>query len=110
MNFMDSTLMLTILANVATTADFTLRNLSIGSKKLKGNVVAIAGSSILSVFEEETDPLVGVWELGKWSYVSEAHKYPHVNGLLAVQWRYPNERRWRATMLLQYMEAGVRFT
>jgi hypothetical protein len=59
---------------------------------------------LLGIVERDTDPLCGLWAVEKWDYSSTAHEKFYVSGHLAVLYAYPDERRWRGTLLLHYQK------
>jgi len=72
-------------------------------------LIATANIRLLAMLTEKDDELSGRWYISKWrsfwkaSQETKWQETPyHANGYLYVLYRYPNEQRWKATLILNY--------
>lgn len=98
---------LTLFVVISTLTGFTLKDvMKLKINRSTINTVGMPVVRLLSVLAGD-DELVGYWAVAEWDYLIDKgnglqDSGYHVYGNLAVLFKYPNQERWKGTLMLTY--------
>lgn len=98
---------LTILAFISQITGTTIDKLNKIDTSNYNNVITLSTATLLSIFDDPQDDLVGLWSLNRWDYIGEVHNKYYVSGRLAILYKDSRNSKWVGTLFLRYQNKAT---
>jgi len=98
---MDINLGLTIARFLAQLSGVSVSDIYDRLSKSKKDGVNLSVIRLLAIFDNDDDPLTGLWRLNSWD-MQPPHSKKYVTGELAIFYKDPKSKVWKGSMYLKY--------